>query len=133
MGRRRRLIILDEADLLGIKVLEMMRNLNEVHAFPIVLIGEDKLVGRIYSRRRLSSRIRRKMDFDPISQHDIAFFLRQSFGLQASPEIISPIHRYSNGDWRPVLTVAAGIERAMQASGLNEPTITMVKDVIKNS
>lgn len=133
MGKDRRLVIIDEADLLAMPILEMLRNINERFACPILLIGEDELAGRIASRRRLSSRIRRKMEFPPISQHDIAFFLLQSFGLTASPEIILPIHRYSKGDWRPVLTVAVGIERAMKASGINEITVETVKDVLKNS
>ncbi len=133
MGKDRRLVIIDEADLLTMPILEMLRNINERYACPILLIGEDELIGRIASRRRLSSRIRRKMEFPPISQHDIAFFLQQSFGLTASPEIISPIHRYSKGDWRPVLVAAVGIERAMKASGINEITPEMVKDVLKNA
>jgi len=134
-SKRRRLILLDEADLLEIKVLEMLRNLNERCACPIVLIGENALMSRVASRKRIESRVRRKMEFAPCNQHDIAFFLRQTFTMSSSPtpEIVSLIHKHCNGDWRPVVTVTIGIDRAMKASGTSEITAGMVKDVIKNA
>jgi DNA transposition AAA+ family ATPase len=63
MAKKRRLVLIDEADLLEMQVLEMLRNLNERYACPLVLIGEDELKGRVASRRRQASRIRRRMDF----------------------------------------------------------------------
>jgi len=87
----------------------------------------------VASRRRLMSRIRRRMDFGSINQHDINFFFRQSLGLKVNPEITAAIQKYCGGDWRPVLTVAIGIERSMKASELKECTVELVNDVIKNS
>jgi DNA transposition AAA+ family ATPase len=133
MAKDRRLIIIDEADLLSMQILEMLRNLNERYACPIVLIGEDELKGRIASRRRLSSRIRRKMEFSPVTREDIAFFFSQAMGVKLPPDAAAIIQRHSNGDWRPVLTLAVAIERAMTASGITEITAEMVKDVVKNA
>jgi DNA transposition AAA+ family ATPase len=133
MAKNRRLIIIDEADLLSMQILEMLRNLNERYACPIAMIGEDELKGRIASRRRLASRIRRKMEFGPVTQEDIAFFFHRAMGLKLSKDVTVPIQRHSNGDWRPVLTLAVAIERAMTASGINEITPELVTDVIKNA
>lgn len=132
MTRNRRLIIIDEADLLEMKCLEMLRNVNERFACPIMLIGEEELKGKIGSRRRLASRMRRRMEFGPISKEDIAFFFHTSLGVKAGADVTSAIHRHANGDWRPVLTTAIGLERAMKASNINEITVEMVSDVIKN-
>lgn len=132
MRKERRLIMIDEADELPAQILEMLRNLNERYSFPILLIGEDKLKGKVESRRRLSSRIRRRMEFGPITQQDIAYFFRRALDLKVSPDIAAPIHRKSEGDWRPVLTAAIGIERAMKASNLTEITPELVKDVIRD-
>lgn len=132
MSKRRRLIIIDEADLLAMSNLEMLRNVNERYACPILLIGEETLKGKITSRRRLASRIRRKMEFTPITQQDISFFFKQTL-VKVSADIAGEIHKFSKGDWRPVLTVAVGIERSMKASGINEIIPEMVSDVIKNS
>lgn len=132
MSKHRRLIIIDEADLLAMINLEMLRNVNERYACPILLIGEETLKGKIASRRRLASRVRRRMEFTPITQQDISFFFKQTIA-KISAEVAGEIHKFSKGDWRPVLTVAVGIERAMKASGLTEIIPGMVADVIKNT
>lgn len=133
MAKERRLIIMDEADLLTMQILEMLRNLNERYACPILLVGEDELRGRIASRRRLASRIRRRLEFGPVMQQDVAFFFKQSLELIVPPDVTALINHHGKGDWRPVLTAAIAIERAMTASNTNEITVEMVRDVIKNA
>jgi len=132
MAKDRRLIIIDEADLLAMNILEMLRNLNERFSCPILLIGEDELKGKIASRRRLASRIRRKMEFSQVTQQDIAFFFKQSLGVRLPQEASILIQQHGRGDWRPVLTAAIAIERAMKASDA-EITEELVKNVLKNS
>ena len=132
MHKERRLIIIDEADLLAIQILEMLRNVNERYACPILLIGEDDLKGKIASRRRLASRIRRRLEFGPVTQQDVAFFFKQSL-VVAPPAVTALIQQHAKGDWRPVLTAALGIERAMKASGTSEITVEMTKDVLKSA
>ncbi len=76
MVKERRLIIIDEADLLPMQTLEMLRNVSELYNFPILMIGEDaRLESKIASRRRLSSRVRRRLEFGPITQADCLQFL----------------------------------------------------------
>ncbi len=133
MAKDRRLIILDEADLLAMQILEMLRNLNERYACPILLLGEDDLKGRIASRRRLASRIRRRLEFGPVTQQDVAFFFRQSMGYTPPADVTALISHHGKGDWRPVLTAAIAIERAMTASNTTEITAEMTKDVLKNA
>ncbi len=133
MMKDRRLILIDEADLLPMIVLEMLRNINERYACPVLLIGEDDLRGKVASRRRIASRIRRKLEFGPVTQQDIAYFFKRSMDLKITPEHAAPIHKHSNGDWRPVLTAAIGIERAMKASNLTEIAPELVKDVLRNA
>jgi len=132
MAKSRRLVMIDEADLLQMQVLEMLRNVNERYACPILLIGEDDLKGRIASRRRLASRIRRRMEFAPVGQQDVAFFFKQALAA-APPEVTALIQQHAKGDWRPVLTAAIGIERALKASGAPEITLEMVQHVLKSA
>lgn len=132
MAKERRLIMIDEADLLAMQVLEMLRNVNERYACPILLIGEDDLKGRIASRRRLQSRIRRRLEFGPVTQQDVAFFFKQSL-VVAPPAVTALIQQHAKGDWRPVMTAAIGIERAMKATGTNEISVEMTKDVLKSA
>jgi DNA transposition AAA+ family ATPase len=130
MVKRRRLIIIDEADLLPMPLLEMLRNINERYSCPFLLIGEDGLKGKVASRRRLSSRIRRRMDFEPVAQPNIVLFFRKSLELNVSATVTALIHRYSEGDWRPILKIATDIERAVEASGLKEIPEDLVRDII---
>jgi len=132
MAKNRRLIIIDESDLLEVRVLEMLRNVNELFACPIILLGEDALKRKIASRRRLLSRMRNRLEFGPISQHDISFYLRMIFNTKINADVVSAIHRHTQGDWRPVLTLSIRIDRAMKASGISEITEKMVKDMISS-
>ncbi len=131
MARRRRLIMIDEADLLEMRCLEMLRNVNERFACPILMIGEEELKGKVGSKRRLASRMRRRMEFGPISREDIAFFMHTALGVKAGADVTSAIHKHANGDWRPVLTTAIALERTMKASGTQNITLEMVGDAIK--
>lgn len=130
MSREPRLIIIDEADLLPMPLLEMIRNVNERYSCPILLIGEDGLAGKLASRRRLSSRIRLKMEFGPVSQADIGMFFNKALDLELSPSVTEVIQKYSKGDWRPVLSLAASVDRARSASGFSELTKDIVKRII---
>ena len=131
MARSRRLVTVDEADLIPINALEMLRNINERYACPILMIGEE-LSGRIASRRRIDSRIRRRMEFVPVHQGDIAYFFKQALGSKLSGDDAAGILKHCKGDWRPVLTIALSIERAMATCALKEITTDLVKDVLKN-
>jgi len=133
MSKERRLIIIDEADLLAMSILEMLRNLNERYGCPILLIGEDRLKGKIATRRRIASRIRRKVEFGPVTQPDIVLFFRKAMSIAISPAGAALIHKHSGGDWRPILTVGITLERAMKASGLKEITDDLVKDLIHDT
>ena len=133
MRDQRRLVIVDEADLMEIRLLEMLRNLNEVTECPVLLIGEEGLAGKIKSRRRLSSRIRRRLEFGPVTQADVALFYKRALGQELTPDTVAVLHRHSEGDWRPVLTLALAIERALAASGLNTVSPDLAAEVVKGA
>jgi DNA transposition AAA+ family ATPase len=130
MAKQRRLVVIDEADLLGLHVLECLRNVSEMYSFPILFIGEGhQLDSKIASRRRLSSRIRRRLEFGLITQADILQYLRRALDVKVSPEVCSFIHRFCEGNWRPLLVLAAGIEKALKASGANEISMNLMKQI----
>lgn len=128
--RKRRLIIIDEADLVEMRSLELLRNLNELTGGPILLIGEDDLKRKLGNRPRLSSRIRRKLTFAPISAADVALFYKRSLNQDLSAEVVQRLHKAAGGDWRPVLTIALTIERMMQASGLNDVALELAEQAV---
>jgi DNA transposition AAA+ family ATPase len=133
MSKDRRLIIVDEADLLAISILEMLRNVNERYACPILLVGEDGLKGKVASRRRIANRIRRRVEFGPVTQPDIVLYFRKAVEAAIPPEGGAVIQKYSGGSWMRVLKVAVAIERAMRASGLKEVSVELTKRIIDDN
>lgn len=127
--KRRRVILIDEADLLHMEVLETLRGVNEITGSPIVLIGEEPLPGRVASRRRIVSRIRLRQEFGPLAQPDIAVFFKHAMKIELTPDCVSALYKKSGGDWRPMLTKALAIERAMKASDLREVTVSMIDEL----
>lgn len=130
MAKRRRLVIVDEADLIPMPLLEMLRNINERYSCPILLIGEDGLTRKLASRSRIWSRIRRRMAFEPVTQPNIVLFFRKALEMNISVAATQLIHRHCEGDWRPVLKVAVDIERSLEASGLTEIPEDLVRDIV---
>lgn len=132
MDRERRLIIIDEADNLPLPLLEMLRNINELCACPVVLVGEEKLKRKIASEPRLLDRVRSSMEFIPVAQTDIAYFFKRTFGgLTLEKDVCAAIHRYSKGTWRRALKFAIAAERAMKASDTTEISKDLAELVIK--
>jgi len=130
MAKRRRLVIIDEADLIPMPLLEMLRNINERYSCPILLIGEDGLTRKLASRSRIWSRIRRRMAFEPVTQPNIVLFFRKALEVNINVAATQLIHRHCEGDWRPVLKVAVDIERSLEASGLTEIPEDLVRDIV---
>jgi len=130
MAKERRLIMIDEADLLPIRILEMLRNVNERSNCPILLIGEEGLKGKVASRRRIASRIRRQAAFGPVEQPDVTLFFRKALSVAITTQAATAILRKANGDWRPILTIALSTERAMRASGLSDVSEKLINQVI---
>jgi len=132
MIRQRRLVMIDEADLVPMPLIEMLRNINERYACPILLIGEDALTGRLANKRRIWSRIRRSMAFEPVTQANVVLFFRKALELNINEGAVQLINLSCDGDWRPVLKWATDIERALEASGLTEIPDDLVRDIIND-
>lgn len=131
MARERRIVLVDEADLVPMKVLETLRGINERCGCPVVLIGEEELAARVAGRRRIVSRIRRRMEFRPLSQADLALFYAKAMGLKLSPGTAAVLHGRAGGDWRPAVTAAIAIERAVKASGLDHVPEELAREVAR--
>lgn len=131
MGKERRLIIIDEADNLPTPLLEMLRNINEMCACPIMLVGEERLRRKVGAEPRLLDRIRISMEFGPVSQLDVSFFFKKTFAMTLHKDVCAEIHRYSKGTWRRVLKFAVAAERAMRASDVNDVSTELASMVIR--
>ena len=128
-NKYRRLVIIDEADKMPGKHLEMLRSLNERCNLPLLLVGEETLYQRMAEEPRRLSRIRKPLvDFKRVNTIDVALFYEQAVGLvlESNREVLMQLLERSRGDFRLVVSDAMAIVKIMNASGIN----TITREVI---
>jgi DNA transposition AAA+ family ATPase len=128
----RRIIMVDEADRMNLKVLNVLRNIHDVCKTPIILIGEENLKSKIGRERRLISRMRDILWFSPVCQADVNVWYREAMDQRLAPEFAEKLLAHAQGDFRNVLTDALAAERIMQASGIATITGRVVDEVCKD-
>ena len=124
-------IILDEADLLGPRLLESIRDLCKMMWVPWVLVGEDSLPGLMNKDRRVWSRRCASMHFEPMETPDIISFCEQATGLSLPVNIAEIIQRQSGGDIRLIELTLSTCETIAKANKTKEITTEMAKNALK--
>lgn len=125
----RKLLVIDEADRLPIKNIEMLRNINEKCKLPILLVGEHSLSRKMTSLPRLESRIRAKpLVFQPLSLQDISNFYAQSCAIDISDnkKVLKRILQLCHGDFRVMVNDAHQILNVMNANNLAEINMEVI-------
>lgn len=117
----RKLIIIDEADRMQLKVIEALRNINEYCGSPIMLVGEESLASRMDSIPRLKSRVRKpEIVFKPLTMVDVATYYQMAVGLDISdsPSVCQTLLRWAGKDFRVLVNDAQHIIARMNTNGL---------------
>ncbi|SMC28632.1 hypothetical protein SAMN02746041_03293 [Desulfacinum hydrothermale DSM 13146] len=97
-----RTVILDEIEKMSSRWLDVVRDVSDVTACAVVLVGEEELAGAVRRNRRVWSRIYQQVEFGPITAADVVVYAREAAGLEVSPEAAAEIHQRSGGDFRLV-------------------------------
>ncbi len=132
MAERRRIIMIDEADRLSLKCLNVLRNLHDCCQIPVLLIGEEALKQKLEREPRVISRFRTILTFEPASEADIIVFYKKAAGIQIQPEQARKLLKSANGNFRNVIIDAVAIERMMKASSVERVTDRMLDAVCNN-
>ncbi|WP_166405160.1 ATP-binding protein [Desulfonema ishimotonii] len=132
LDAERRMIMVDEADRAPIRVLNGLRNIHDECRIPILLIGEEDLPRKMAAERRLSSRVRAHVQYEPISQADVSVFYVQSLGAEINPEQARKLTRHSGGDFRSVLLDAQKADKLMKINSLKQITDAIVDQICRN-
>ncbi|OQX50301.1 hypothetical protein B5M47_03990 [candidate division CPR3 bacterium 4484_211] len=127
--QQRRLIIIDEADKMPKRYFEMLRGLNERCACPIVLVGEEPLRKALDSERRLKSRVRQMVVFEPVLLTDIAAYYQAAIGITVNSDVLQVLWQRSQGDFRLVVRDAFSVVRIMNTNRLSAVTMDVVKGI----
>lgn len=121
----RKLIIIDEADRMPIRVIESLRNINEYCGAPVMLAGEESLVSKMTAIPRLKSRIRKpEIVFKSLNVIDVATYYQMAVGIDisSSPTVCQTLLRWANKDFRTLVNDAQHIVAMLNSSGLSELT-----------
>lgn len=129
-SKGRRLLLVDEADRLCLKRINALRNLNDRYGVPVMMIGETPLDAKVKSERRLISRVRETLEFDPADGDDVFIYFRDALGLDIPGETADKIARHAQGDFRMIVKDALKIERLMATNGLKSITPALLEKVI---
>jgi hypothetical protein len=127
--QKRRLVMIDEADKMPKKYIDMLRGVNERCYCPIVLIGEEDLTSKLKEERRLKSRVRQVVEFEPITITDITTYYRVAIGIEVSPDAALSLLKRAEGDFRLLVRDAHTAVRIMNASNIYECTIDVVNSL----
>jgi len=130
--RERRLIIVDEADRASISALNALRNIHDMYHAPLLLVGEEDLHRKLDRERRLISRMREVIRYDPLGQKDLIIFYAQAIGVRIEAGMAQKFMAHSGGDFRTILTDALKVERLMRANSMDQITQAVVDAVCKN-
>lgn len=122
---KRKLILIDEADKMPKKYIEMLRGFNERCLCPVVLIGEET-ISKLDEERRLKSRVRRIVNFEPLTVSDVVTFYQMAVGIDVDPSVAVLLWERAKGDFRVVVRDAYSVVRVLNTNETTELTAEMV-------
>lgn len=129
---RRPTIFVDEPEKLPLGFLEILRDLTESTAAPIVLIGEKELPGMMKKERRVWSRTYQELEFQPFGVKDIVQYVTASAGVRfTSPGAAEAMHKSSGGDIRIVRRDLINLVQVLNAKGVAEADESAVAAAVR--
>ena len=89
------------------------------------------MTSKLARERRLTSRVRTTVKFEPVNQADVVVFYSQAMGQKLTPDQAVKLLKHSDGDFRNVLTAAVKAKRIMESSGIRAITDKVIDEVCK--
>lgn len=130
-GEAKKPVILDEADLIGARLLETVRDLCKMTKVPWVLIGEESLMSLMNKDRRVWSRRCATLEFKPMSASDIIVFAREGAELALRAEPAALIQNATGGDIRLIELILGAAEMIARANKVGEITCEAAQAAIR--
>lgn len=123
----RRLVIIDEADKLPVRFLEIIRAVNERCQLPFLLVGEEGLKTKTDRVPRLRSRIRNPIVlFERAHAVEVAAYYHEAAGIDISQEVAERLVCHAQGGFRSIVNDSIAISKMSKASGLSTITENML-------
>ena len=134
LARTKPTLFIDEPEKLPLAFLEIMRDLTEATAAPIVLIGEEDLPGMMRKERRVWSRTYQQVQFKPFGVADIVQYVTAAAGVRfTSPAAAEAMHKSSDGDIRIVRRDTINLVQVLNAKGTAEADEKSVAAAVRHA
>lgn len=114
-------LIIDEADkLVDKKMIEIVRELHEMSQAPVVLIGEERLPGKLIQSERTHNRVLEWTPAQPCDAEDTdALAALFCGGLTVAPDLLDEIRRQSGGRARRIVVNLNRVVEFARNAGLD--------------
>lgn len=123
----RRLVIIDEADKIPVRQLEILRAVNERARLPFLIVGEEGLKVKTDRIPRLRSRIRNPLVvFEPAQAVDVLAYYQTAAQLQIDRRTAERLARHADGGFRTIVNDADALSKMSAASGIDMITDSML-------
>jgi DNA transposition AAA+ family ATPase len=132
-----RIIIVDQAEYLPLKALEMLRSIYDKAGIGILLCGLERLLENIRGHRgqfaQLHSRIGIVTKLQPITSEDARLIIQSMLGEKVTAKICDSIYRRSHANTRDMVKmVNAAIRIAdINESHINEDVISAAEEMVR--
>lgn len=125
----RKLIIIDEADRIPIKLLEDLRTLNESGEVPILLVGEPVLASTVTRADRIESRIRKpKIAFEPLDYLTLMTLYHEAANIDLDKKTAELLTKMCSRDFRIAANDMQAIVKFMNVNHLTTLTEKVVNE-----
>lgn len=129
LDNRPRVLLIDEADRLDIKLIEHLRDIHDETGCPIVLIGEPSLYSRLKARARIWQRVTRVVDFGPVVVDDVVLFGLKACGLKIEAQAAATMVKRCQGSFRLLYHIMVEAERIAKANTTDTITLDIVNQM----
>jgi DNA transposition AAA+ family ATPase len=124
-------VFIDELEKMPRYFLDLVRDLSDMAAVPVVLIGEEELVSYMKQNRRVWSRTFRQLQFEPIAASEIVLYASDTTGLKVTAAVAKVLLDASGGDIRIVKRDLLRLIDLAAGKGVDEADETLARMAVK--
>ena len=110
----------------------MVRDLSDLSTAPVILIGEEELVGYMQVNKRVWSRTHQAIEFMPMSKSDIISYFSQAAGLSVNGEVTDIFYGAAEGDFRIVKRGLISLIQIANAKQTRDISVEMAQIAVKS-
>ncbi|MCW5666493.1 MAG: ATP-binding protein [Piscinibacter sp.] len=119
LAEENRPLFVDEADYLfrDLRMLETLRDIHDLSAQPVVMIGMEGIARRLKTREQLSGRISQWVEFLPADLEDARTLATTVCEVTLDDELLERLHAEAKGSMRLMAVGLARIESLAKGNG----------------